>query len=43
MPDRPATNARQFLSTPVPKGVTNPTPVTTTLRPSDVLTIRPSI
>src|SRR5262249_18105425 len=31
-PERPAINADQFFSTPVPRGVTSPTPVTTTRR-----------
>ena len=32
IPERPAIKASQFLSTPVPNGVTRPRPVTTTLR-----------
>jgi hypothetical protein len=32
MPERPAMSAVQFFSTPVPRGVTRPTPVTTTRR-----------
>src|SRR6266404_3771115 len=32
MPERPAIRAVQFFSTPVPSGVTRPTPVTTTRR-----------
>src|SRR5437763_823786 len=32
MPERPAISADQFFSTPVPSGVTRPTPVTTTRR-----------
>src|SRR5688572_15186924 len=32
MPERPAMRAVQFFSTPVPRGVTRPTPVTTTRR-----------
>ena len=39
MPERPAISACQFFSTPVPKGVTRPRPVTTTLRGSVVFTM----
>jgi hypothetical protein len=38
MPGRPLDKASQFLSNPVPSGVTSPSPVMTTLRCSVVFT-----
>src|SRR6202030_4489422 len=37
IPDRPAINASQFFSTPVPSGVISPKPVTTTRRSRSTL------
>src|SRR5258705_549034 len=43
-PERPSTTACQFLSTPVPSGVTKPTPVTATRRRCELpFCIAPSI
>ena len=42
MPDRPATSFVQFSSSPVPRGVTRPMPVTTTRRRVPLVPLKPA-